>query len=127
MTNVEALKTLYAALGGDPANVADASTIVEVLNAIAAKYEGDDDATLNPEAIANIVAVAENLTPAPNLENKSVTPTTAEQTITAGEGYDGLGTVTVAAVTAAIDANIVAGNIKDGVTILGVTGTYDGT
>ena len=127
MTNVEALKALYAALGGDPADVAHASTIVEVLNAIAAKYEGDDDATSNPEAIANIAAVAENLTPAPNLENKSVTPTTAQQTITAGEEYDGLGTVTVAAVTAAIDANIVAGNIKDGVTILGVTGTYDGT
>lgn len=127
MTNVEALKTLYAALGGTPADVANASTIVEVLNAIAAKYEGDDDATLNPEAIANIAAVAENLTPAPNLENKSVTPTTAQQTITAGDGYDGLGTVTVAAVTAAIDANIIAGNIKDGVTILGVTGTYDGT
>lgn len=127
MTNVEALKILYAALGGTPADVANASTIVEVLNAIAAKYEGDDDATLNPEAIANIAAVAENLTPAPNLENKSVTPTTAQQTITAGDGYDGLGTVTVAAVTAAIDANIIAGNIKDGVTILGVTGTYDGT
>ena len=127
MTNVEALKALYAALGGDPDDVADASTIVEVLNAIAAKYEGDNDATLNPEAIANIAAVAENLTPAPNLENKSVTPTTAQQTITAGDGYDGLGTVTVAAVTAAIDANIIAGNIKDGVTILGVAGTYDGT
>lgn len=127
MINVEALKTLYAALGGTPADVANASTIVEVLNAIAAKYEGDDDATLNPEAIANIAAVAENLTPAPNLENKSVTPTTAQQTITAGDGYDGLGTVTVAAVTAAIDANIIAGNIKEGVTILGVTGTYDGT
>lgn len=127
MTNVEALKTLYAALGGTPADVADASTIVQVLNAIAAKYEGEDDATLNPEAIANIAAVAENLTPAPTLEDKTVTPTTAQQTITAGDGYDGLGTVTVSAVTAAIDANIVAGNIKDGVTILGVTGTYDGT
>lgn len=127
MTNVEALKTLYAALGGTPADVAGASTIVEVLNAIAAKYEGEDDAILNPEAIANIAAVAGNLTPAPTLEDKTVTPTTEQQTITAGDDYDGLGTVTVSAVTAAIDANIVAGNIKDGVTILGVTGTYDGT
>lgn len=32
MTNVEALKALYAALGGDPADVADAVTIVDVLN-----------------------------------------------------------------------------------------------
>lgn len=29
-------------------------------------------------------------------------------------------------VTAAIDSNIVAGNIKKDVTILGVTGTYEG-
>lgn len=62
----------------------------------------------------------------PVLQNKSVTPTTSEQTISADEGKDGLGTVTVSAVTAAIDANITAGNIKDGVTILGVTGTYSG-
>lgn len=61
MTNVEALQALYAALGGDPADVADCVTIVEVLNAIAAKYEGEDDATINPEAIANIAAVAENI------------------------------------------------------------------
>lgn len=160
MTNVEALKALYVALGGDADNVANTSTIVGVLNAIAAKYEGEDDATLNPDAIANITAVIGTIIPAPptlieknitangeyaasaddangyssvtvavspTLENKTITPTTAEQTITAGEGYDGLGTVTVNAVTAAIDENIVADNIKSGVTILGVTGTYDGT
>lgn len=127
MTNVEALKALYVALGGDPANVADATTIVAVLNVIAAKYEGEDDAATNAEAIANITAVADNIAPDPTLENKTVTPTTSQQTITAGSGYDGLGTVTVNAVTAAIDESIVAGNIKSGVTILGVTGTYDGT
>lgn len=126
MTNVEALKALYTALGGSAADVADASTIVQVLNAIAAKYEGEDDATLNAEAIANIAAVTSSITPAPTLEDVAATPTTFQQTITAGSGYDGIGTVTVAAVTAAIDENIVAGNIKDGVTILGVTGTYTG-
>lgn len=127
MTNVEALQTLYVALGGTASDVADCTTIVEVLNAIAAKYEGNDNAITNPDAIANIAAVAGSIPPDPTLENKTVTPTTAEQTITAGEGYDGLGTVTVNAVTAAIDENIVAGNIKSGVTILGVTGIYDGT
>ena len=126
MTNVEALKSLYTALGGSAADVADASTIVQVLNAIAAKYEGEDDATLNAEAIANIAAVTSSITPAPTLKDVTATPTTSQQTITAGSGYDGIGTVTVAAVTAAIDENIVAGNIKDGVTILGVTGTYTG-
>lgn len=126
MTNVEALKALYTALGGDAADVSGATTIVEVLNAIAAKYEGTSTATTNAEAIANIAAVAANIPPSPTLENKTVTPSTSEQTITAGTDYDGLGTVTVNAVTAAIDDNIVAGNIKSGVTILGVAGTYSG-
>lgn len=126
MNNVDALKALYAALGGTPADVANASTIVEVLNAIAELFEGDADATLNAEAIANITAVAGNISPEPTLQNKTVTPTTSEQTITADEGKDGLGTVTVNAVTAAIDENITAANIKSGVTILGVTGSYSG-
>ena len=127
MTNVEALKALYVALGGDADDVANVSTIVGVLNAIAAKYDGESDATINPDAIANITAVLDNIIPEPALQDKTVTPTTSQQTITAGEGYDGLGTVTVNAVTAAIDEHIVAGNIKSGVTILGVTGSYDGT
>lgn len=61
------------------------------------------------------------------LETAAVTPTTSEQTITAtGSGKIGLSSITVAAVTSAIDANIEAGNIKKGVTILGVEGTYEG-
>ena len=123
MNNVDALKSLYTALGGNSADVANAVTIVDVLNAIAALFSGDDDATTNPEAIANIAAVAGALVP--TKQNVTVTPTTEEQTITADSGKV-LGTVTVNAVTAAIDANIVAGNIKDGVTILGVTGSYTG-
>lgn len=58
--------------------------------------------------------------------NVTITPTTSSQTIEPSSGYDGLADVTVEAVTAAIDENIVAGNIKKGVTILGVTGTYEG-
>lgn len=73
MTNVEALKALYAALGGDAADVADASTIVEVLNAIVAKYEGADDATTNAEAIANITAVLDNIIPEPTVSAEKLT------------------------------------------------------
>ena len=124
MTNVDALKALFEALGGDPSDVAEASTLVDVLNAIAGELGGSTNAITNAEAITNIEAVASALVP--DYEDINVTPTTSEQEITATSGKT-LRKVTVAAVTAAIDDNITAGNIKDGVTILGVTGTYDGT
>lgn len=63
MTNVEALRALYTALGGTASDVANCTTIVEVLNAIAAIYDGDDDAVTNPDAIANIAAVAGSIAP----------------------------------------------------------------
>lgn len=61
------------------------------------------------------------------IESLSVTPSTSAQTITAPSGTDGYSPVSVAAVTAAIDANIIAENIKKDVTILSVTGTYEGS
>lgn len=62
-----------------------------------------------------------------NIQSLSVTPTTSAQTITASGDVDGYSPVNVSAVTSSIDANIIAGNIKDGVTILGVTGDYTGS
>lgn len=59
------------------------------------------------------------------LDSKTVNPSTNSQTVTSSA--DGLSSITVNAVTASIDSNIQAGNIKDGVTILGVTGTYAGS
>lgn len=58
----------------------------------------------------------------PVIESISITPTTSEQTITASGGTDGYSPITVDAVTSSIDSNITAGNIKSGVSILGVTG-----
>ena len=126
MKKLEALKSLYTALGGTTSDVADCDTSLDVLNAILALGEVDSVAFIG-DAIAAIAANASAILPEPKLQDKTVTPTTSEQTITADEGKDGLGTVTVSAVTAAIDENIIAGNIKSGVTILGVAGTYDGT
>lgn len=58
-------------------------------------------------------------------QTKTINPSTTQQTISPDSGYDAMSQITVNAVTSSIDANITAGNIKDGVTILGVTGTYD--
>lgn len=93
MTNVEALKALYVALGGDADDVANVSTIVGVLNAIAAKYDGDDDATINPDAIANITAVLNNIIPDPTLIEKTITAN-GEYAASADDA-DGYSSVTV--------------------------------
>ena len=54
-------------------------------------------------------------------ETKTITPTAATQVITPSQGKNGITEVTVNG-----DANLLAENIKSGVTIFGVTGTYDG-
>lgn len=58
------------------------------------------------------------------LDTKTVNPSTGSQTVTSDE--DGLSSVTVNPVTAAIDPDIVASNIKKDVDILGVVGTFEG-
>lgn len=60
-------------------------------------------------------------------EEITITPTTSKQTKTPSKGHNAITKVTVNAVTSAIDENIVAGNIKKDVTILGVTGTHEGS
>lgn len=62
-----------------------------------------------------------------NGETVNITPSTSAQTITPTSPKNGITQANVAAVTAAIDNNIQAGNIKKDVQILGVTGTYEGS
>lgn len=62
----------------------------------------------------------------PVIQSLSITPTTSQQTHTAPTGVDGYSPVTVSAVDSNIDPNILSNNIKSGVTILGITGSYVG-
>ncbi len=60
-----------------------------------------------------------------SLQEKIITPTTSQQNVVPDSKYNGLSKVVVNAVTSAIDDDIKAGNIKKGVSILGVTGTLE--
>ena len=60
-------------------------------------------------------------------ETKTITPTTSQQTVTPSSGKNAITQVTVNPVTSSIDSNIVAGNIKKDISILGVTGSYEGS
>lgn len=61
-----------------------------------------------------------------NGETLNVTPSTSAQTIAPTSPKNGFTEVNVSEVTSSIDANITAGNIKSGVSILGVMGNYSG-
>ena len=76
--------------------------------------------TFTPTSPKNAIT---SITVTPNNEARTVTPTTSQQSLSVNSGYSGNGTITVNAVTSSIDSNIIAGNIKSGVTILGVSGT----
>ena len=89
----------------------------------------DEEQTITPTAgvdgFAPVVVGACPACPSPVLDTLSVTPSTSAQTLTPPSGTDGYDEVNVSAVTAAIDANIQPGNIKQGVSILGVVGTLE--
>jgi len=77
--------------------------------------------TFTPSSSKNGIT---SITVTPNNESRTVTPSISQQTVGVNTGYSGNGTITVNPVTSSIDANITASNIKDGVSILGVTGSY---
>ena len=83
-------------------------------------------ATQNLTNLATAISSIPSGGTTPVITSLNVTPTTSQQIITAPSGTDGYSPVNVGAVTSSIDGNITAGNIREGVKILGVTGTYSG-
>ena len=86
------------------------------------------DSNIKPENIrrnVNILGV-EGTFVVEKLQDKTVDPQPYQQVVTFDSSEaDGLNSVTVNAVTNAVDENITAGNIRKDVTILGVTGEFD--
>lgn len=101
-------------------NIADAYTAADAKGATL-------PATQDSANLASCISSITGGGSTPVIQSLSITPTTSAQEHTAPTGVDGFSPVTVSAVTASIDNNITAGNIKDGVTILGVTGNYTGS
>lgn len=71
--------------------------------------------------IAGVTGTYEAIAPTISLQQKTVTPSATQQTVTPDPDYNGLSQVTVDG-----DSNLKASNIKSGVSIFGVTGTYEG-
>lgn len=93
--------------------------VADCYTAISAKG-GTLPATQN---LANMPTAIGSISTGGTINSLSITPKTSQQTITASGGVDGYSPITVSAVTSNIDSNIQAGNIKNGVSILGVAGT----
>lgn len=129
----EAIRTLPTGTGSTPrlqtkvvVPSSDGSDVVadDAFDGLAkVTVEGDSDLRAeNIRSGVNIFGVTGAFSgAAPRLQTKSVTPSNSEQRVQADSGFDGLMQVTVDG-----DSDLAAANIKSGVNIFGVTGTYSG-
>jgi hypothetical protein len=102
----------------------------EGINKVSVKpVTSDIDSNIIPSNIRKgkvILGVVGNVEVDKPDQEKTINPTRNTQSVVADSGYE-LARVTINAVTSAIDNNIQPSNIKKGVSILGVTGSLEGT
>lgn len=120
-SNHDSIRKLAKKIGADPGG----KTIEDTLNNIAVKFGATPVHHKGTAPVIDRITEVVDLDIMHNLGTLEVTPTTSDQTIVPEKPVDGYSQVSVSAVTAGIDENITASNIKKDVTILGVTGTYD--
>ena len=89
----------------------------DIANAIRNKNGSQN--TYTPAQMASAITAISGGS-APNLQNKTITPSANQQIITADSGYDGLNSVTING-----DTNLISSNILAGVNIFGVTGNIN--
>ena len=105
----------------------DSNKGIPGLDSISKTITENGDYRFVPDGLGfDSVHIVVDIPPFPTPEESfDVKPTTTDQTITPREGY-AFGSGTVRAVTSDIDENITTDNIRKGVTILGVEGTFKG-
>lgn len=115
----DALRALARKIGAD----ANGRNEEEILNNIVVKLGGTPIRNHGVAGSIDAMTKVVDLDVMHNMTTLNVTPTSEAQTIIPESPVDGYSQVNVSAVTSAIDQNIVAGNIKKDVTILGVEGS----
>lgn len=92
--------------------------LVDIATAIKAKKETVSE-TITPADFDTLITSIDTI----KGETRTFAPDTVAHTYTPSQGKNAITEATVEAVTSSIDANIQSGNIKSGVTILGVNGS----
>lgn len=125
-TNISEAYNIIREKGGTLPETQDSAHLSTTIEEMPSTEDLSAELNAQDQKIAELENIIDNVTN-PALQDKTVAPTTSQQVISADNDYYGLDEVTVSAVTSAIDQNITAENIKKDVSILGVTGTYEGS